>query len=206
MGTAAAARRAPTLGMLRSALACPLESAAADASWEGAAPRRRASVLVPIYGDPPFVIMTAKPRHMRIHAGEISFPGGKAEEGDASPLHTALRETEEEIGLRLGRDRVVGRLDAVTTLTTGFVIAPFVAIMDGRPELCPNLPEVERILRIPFGELLDTMAPDTDPEHNAVQGMYTFEHGGNVVWGASARILGQIRGALLAGCGRTSDG
>ena len=184
-----------TLEVLRSVLSRPLEGGTApDVTY------RRASVLVIIYGDPPFVIMTAKSPHMRLHAGEISFPGGKVEENDADLLHTALRETREEIGLRIRRNQIVGCLDTVTTLNSGFAIAPFVAVVDERPNLLPNS-EVEKILRIPLEAFLDTVAPDTSREHNAVQGMFTFEYDGRVVWGASARILKQIRDLLCAqGC------
>jgi len=157
----------------------------------------RAAVLVVVYGNPPTIIMTLKPPYLRVHAGEISFPGGSVESSDTDMLHTALRETREEIGLHLGRDVVVGSLNAVTTQSTEFVIMPFVAIVDDIPDLRPNR-EVERILRIPLAELLDTMAADTDPQHNAVMGMYTFRHENNIVWGATARILKQIRDMLSA--------
>lgn len=182
-----------TLKMLRSALSGPLE--ADHMQYDE---YKMASVLVVTYGDPPHVIMTAKPSHMRLHAGEISFPGGKVEDGDADLLYTALRETWEEIGLRIGRSQVVGRLDTVTTLNSGFAISPFVAVVDGQPDLLPNS-EVDQILRIPLEEFLDTVAPDT--EHNAPLSMFTFEHDGRIVWGASARILKQMRDLLSArGC------
>ena len=88
-----------------------------------------ASILVVIYGDPPKVLMTEKPKDLKVHAGEISFPGGKPEESDNDLLDTALRETEEEIGLRVLRDQVIGQLEPVTTLNSGFKIIPFVAVM-----------------------------------------------------------------------------
>ena len=99
---------------------------------------RLASVLVIIYGDDPFVIMTEKPQDMKFHAGEISFPGGKLDVSDSDLLETALRETSEEIGLTITRDQVVGQLEPVVTLNSGFLILPFVSIVDKIPTLSAN--------------------------------------------------------------------
>ena len=155
---------------------------------------RQASVLVVIYGrGEPAVIMTKKSRHLKIHASEISFPGGKLDACDGSDLlQAALRETREEIGLSVPRDRVTGRLDPVVTLNSGFLISPFVCVMESVPPLLAN-PEVESILHIPLEPLLATIMPDTDPSHNLIREMYTFTYLDQTVWGASARILKQIR-------------
>jgi 8-oxo-dGTP pyrophosphatase MutT (NUDIX family) len=150
-----------------------------------------ASVLVVIYGKSPVVIMTEKPKHMKFHAGEISFPGGKLDSTDPNLLETALRETREEIGLTLRPDQVIGQLDPVITLNSGFTILPFVSVVDEIPPLSANA-EVEKIFHIPLESFLKTMANDPDPTHNLIQEMYTFEFQGNIVWGASARVLKQI--------------
>ena len=73
--------------------------------------------------------MTKKPKHLKIHAGEIAFPGGKQSDTDSDMLDTALRETREEIDLKLSRDQIVGQLDTVTTLNSKFSIFPFVTIL-----------------------------------------------------------------------------
>ncbi|MCV0392657.1 NUDIX hydrolase [Nitrosopumilus sp.] len=156
---------------------------------------RLASVLVVIYGSEPRIVMTEKPKHMTFHAGEISFPGGKLEEDDQDLLHTALRETSEEIGLEITRKQVVGQLDPVVTLNSGFLILPFVSVLDEIPPLSANR-EVEKIFHIPFESFLKTMAKDPDPTHNIIQEMYTFEYQNQIVWGASARILKQLRNHL----------
>jgi 8-oxo-dGTP pyrophosphatase MutT (NUDIX family) len=153
---------------------------------------RIASVLVVIYGKEPIVVMTEKPKHMKFHAGEISFPGGKLDDSDSDILETALRETREEIGLTITRDQVIGQLDSVVTLNSGFLILPFVSVIDKIPELSPNS-EVEKIFHIPLESFLKTMARDPDPTHNIIQEMYTFEYQNQIVWGASARILKQIQ-------------
>lgn len=151
---------------------------------------RLASILVIIYGDTPTLLMTKKPKHLKIHAGEISFPGGKFD-NDSDFLETALRETYEEIGLTLTREQVIGKLDPVITLNSGFLIFPFVTVLDTIPTLLANA-EVEEILHIPLKEFLQTIARDPDPEHNKIQEMFTFEHQNQIVWGASARIIKQI--------------
>lgn len=156
---------------------------------------RIASVLVVIYGKEPIVVMTEKPKHMKFHAGEISFPGGKLDNSDSDILETALRETREEIGLDISRDQVIGQLDSVVTLNSGFLILPFVSVIDEIPELSPNS-EVEKIFHIPLESFLKTMARDPDPSHNIIQEMYTFEYQNQIVWGASARILKQIQSDL----------
>ena len=156
---------------------------------------RLASVLVVIYGKEPIVVMTEKPKHMKFHAGEISFPGGKLDNNDSDLLETALRETCEEIGLIITRDQVIGQLEPVITLNSGFLILPFVSVIDKIPTLAANA-EVEKIFHIPLEPFLKTMANDPNPSHNIIQEMYTFEYQNQIVWGASARILKQLQNQL----------
>jgi len=154
-----------------------------------------ASILVVIYGKSPVVVMTEKPKHMKFHAGEISFPGGKFDPKDPNLLETALRETQEEIGLTITKEQVIGQLKPVITLNSGFMILPFVSVVDEIPPLSPNA-EVEKIFHIPLEPFLKTMANDPDPTHNLIQEMYVFEYQGQIVWGASARVLKQIADCL----------
>jgi 8-oxo-dGTP pyrophosphatase MutT (NUDIX family) len=156
---------------------------------------RLASVLVVIYGSSPKIIMTEKPENMKLHAGEISFPGGKFDATDSDLLETALRETSEEIGLHISRDQILGQLDPVKTLNSGFLILPFVCILKEIPPLVSNS-EVEKIFHIPLEPLLDTMMKDSDPDHNLIDEMCTFDYQNQIVWGASARILQQIESKI----------
>ena len=156
---------------------------------------RLASVLVVIYGKTPVVVMTEKPKNMKFHAGEISFPGGKLDPNDSDLLQTALRETREEIGLTISKEQVIGQLKPVVTLNSGFMILPFVSVIDNIPPLSANA-EVEEIFHISLDSFLKTMARDPDPSHNLIQEMYTFEYQKKIVWGASARILKQIQECL----------
>ncbi len=154
-----------------------------------------ASILVVIYGQSPIVVMTEKPKHMKFHAGEISFPGGKLDSLDSNLLETALRETREEIGLSIRPEQVIGQLDPVITLNSGFTILPFVSVVDEIPPLSANA-EVEKIFHISLESFLKTKARDPDPTHNMIQEMYTYEFQGEIVWGASARVLKQIADCL----------
>ena len=156
---------------------------------------RLASTLTVIYGNDPIVIMTEKPKDMKFHAGEISFPGGKLDSNDSDLLETALRETSEEIGLTIPKDQVIGQLDPVITLNSGFLILPFISIVDKIPPLSANA-EVEKIFHMPLESFLKTETKDADPSHNRIQEMYTFEYENQIVWGASARILKQIHNCL----------
>ena len=166
-----------------------------DPVLENTGKYRLASVLVVVYGEEPMVVMTEKPKDMKFHAGEISFPGGKLDPTDSDLLDTALRETSEEIGLTITRDQVVGQLDPVITLNSGFLILPFISVVNEISKLSANC-EVEKIFHIPLESFLKTIAKDPDPSHNKIQEMYTFEYQNQIVWGASARILKQIQSGL----------
>lgn len=151
-----------------------------------------ASVLVIIYGKEPIIIMTEKPKYMKFHAGEISFPGGKFDLIDSDLLDTALRETHEEIGLKISKEQVIGQLEPVVTLNSGFMILPFVTIVDSVPLLSANA-EVEKIFHIPLESFLQTLSFD---KNSHIDKMYTFEYDDKIIWGASARILKQIQSNL----------
>ncbi len=150
-----------------------------------------ASVLIIIYGKEPTILMTEKAKTLKVHAGEISFPGGKWCKKDVDLLETALRETEEELDIRISRKQIIGQLEPVVTLNSKYMIIPFVVILDGIQSLKPNS-EVDSILHIPFDPFLKTMAEDRHPEHRSIKEMYTFTFGKYQIWGASARMLRQI--------------
>ena len=89
-----------------------------------------ASVLIIIYGKEPTILMTEKAQTLKVHAGEIAFPGGKWCVKDKDLLETAIRETKEELHLEVSKDLVVGQLDSVITLNSKYRITPFIAILD----------------------------------------------------------------------------
>tara|TARA_B100000475_G_scaffold94647_1_gene68567 strand:- start:263 stop:808 length:546 start_codon:yes stop_codon:yes gene_type:complete len=150
-----------------------------------------ASVLIIIFAESPKILMIKKPITMNHHGGEIAFPGGKISDEDNDLLDTALRETKEETGITVEREKIIGQLEPVTTLNSGFTILPFVCILDKIENLMPNS-EVDEFLEIPLITFLETLANDSDPEHNSIQEMYTFTFENHLIWGASARMLKQI--------------
>jgi 8-oxo-dGTP pyrophosphatase MutT (NUDIX family) len=164
---------------------------------------RPAAVLVLLFPDSAGagrIVLTERRAYDGHHSGEVSFPGGKAEPEDADITATALREASEEIGLDPGFAgvRVIGTLDDVFIPVSDFRITPVVAVAERQPDLAANPAEVARILEPPLTAFL----PDADIEIvEAVIGDWPLRYGGYRidglhVWGATARILGQL-GALL---------
>jgi len=140
------------------------------------------------------------------HSGEISFPGGKPEPEDADVVATALRESAEEVALDVDAAgvRVIGELETFWIPVSGYRITPILAIAARRPDLAPSPDEVASIVRAP----LDAFLPDapialvetTIREFPLRFGAYIV--GGHRVWGATARILGQLGAIVGSSSGR----
>src|SRR6266850_7572696 len=115
-----------------------------------------AAVLIPIVQHPSglSVIFTKRTTHLKAHSGQVSFPGGRAEPEDATPEFTALRETQEEIGLAMERVEVLGRLPDYLT-RTGFRVTPVVGLIVPPLDLTPDPREVEDVFEVPLAFLLD---------------------------------------------------
>lgn len=152
-----------------------------------------AAVLAPLYerDGRAHVVLTRRARHMRRHRGEVSFPGGRSEPGDAELLATALREAHEEVGLAPSDVAVIGELDPLRTLWSRSFIAPFVGTLQGPPALRPDPREVERILHVPLDELLvdDVFREERWGPPSLERPVWFFEVEGDTIWGATAAIL-----------------
>jgi 8-oxo-dGTP pyrophosphatase MutT (NUDIX family) len=138
----------------------------------------------------PEVLLTRRSWELRHHRGEVSFPGGRMDSGE-SPLDTALREANEEVGLDPSAVRVHGELEHLNTVVSRSYIVPKVATIDHVPRLDPHEPEVERVLWVPLAEL--TRA---DTYHSEVWGvggvertLHFFHLDDETVWGATGRML-----------------
>jgi 8-oxo-dGTP pyrophosphatase MutT (NUDIX family) len=154
---------------------------------------KSSAVLVVLYirHNQPHVLLIQRSEQMRLHAGEISFPGGFYEEPDGTLLATALRETREELDLDIKASQVLGLLPAVQTLT-GFAISPFITILDQLPPYRKNPDEVQKVLEIPLLPLLSTHHPEMGyPPQKQMVAYWFLEHR---VWGATAKILHRIKG------------
>jgi 8-oxo-dGTP pyrophosphatase MutT (NUDIX family) len=114
-----------------------------------------ASVLVPlVMREQPMVLLTERTAHLSTHSGQVAFPGGKADDGDADPTATALREAHEEVGLEARYVQVLGNLPIYVT-GTAFIITPVVALIDPAHQLVPNPGEVADAFEVPLAFLMD---------------------------------------------------
>jgi 8-oxo-dGTP pyrophosphatase MutT (NUDIX family) len=162
---------------------------------------REAAVLMPFFEEDgeTRVILTKRPESMPSHQGEIAFPGGKHQPDiDESLRHAALREAQEEIGLDPELVEVVAELDSFPTFASRFTIAPFVGLLDARPQLQPDPFEVVSVFDVAVSELLDpevyreerwdlTVPEGVAPQLDRAVHFYLLP--GETVWGATARIL-----------------
>jgi 8-oxo-dGTP pyrophosphatase MutT (NUDIX family) len=155
-----------------------------------------AAVLLPLYGwpDEPGLIFTERRADLRRHAGEVSFPGGRQDPGDADLEATALRETQEEIALDPAGVEVVGALPPVSTFVTGYRIQPFVGLVADPLDLDlqPNPTEVETVLTHSLDRLRDAYEMRRLIRRGVAIHTPTYEIDGQLIWGATARILGDF--------------
>jgi 8-oxo-dGTP pyrophosphatase MutT (NUDIX family) len=167
--------------------------------WEPPVGSRQAAVLVPLFdeGDTAWVVLTRRSQHLRAHKGEVSFPGGRQDEGETL-VEAALREAREEIALATDDIEIVGELDHLATVSSNSSIVPFVGVLPARPTgLVPNPVEVEEVLVVSLEELArddvfrtelwrwNPGAPGLDDERP----IHFFELYGDTIWGATGRML-----------------
>ena len=206
--------RLPT-ALLRSELRTRLSGHPADGDaprvshYAGMNPRRlesllpaatmRAAVLIPIIdrGDDLSVLLTLRADDLKHHAGQISFPGGRMEAGDADATAAALRETEEEIGLRRQFVEVLGRLPDHAVIT-GYRVTPIVGLVRPGFELVLDPTEVAGTFEAPLRHLLDPSTHARRRRHIAGEEIETFDlpWGSFNIWGATAGMLLTLREVL----------
>jgi 8-oxo-dGTP pyrophosphatase MutT (NUDIX family) len=154
---------------------------------------RLAAVLVPlVWGDAPSVVFTQRADELPRHAGEISFPGGLEEPGDAGALGTALREANEELGIDAARVSVLGALTPIHTVVTSILVVPFVGVLDDTAALAPDPGEIAEVLEFPVGALAAAEATVTWQLEDHVYEGYAYEVDGHTIWGATARMLHEL--------------
>jgi 8-oxo-dGTP pyrophosphatase MutT (NUDIX family) len=153
----------------------------------------RAAVLVPLFerDGSLHVILTKRPMHMPTHAGDLAFPGGKPHDGE-TPVETALREAHEEVGIVPGDVEVIGYLPEIHTVSYTRMVVPVVGTLGVEPVLRPDPSEVDKVLvpdidRFRDDEMWRTEYWDGRPVH-------FFDVDGEVLWGATARMVRQLVG------------
>jgi 8-oxo-dGTP pyrophosphatase MutT (NUDIX family) len=188
----------------------PLEAAEIRAATRGdhdlnpgetppSAALRPAAVLVPLIDRPEgmTVLLTLRTAHLNAHAGQVSFPGGRVEEQDVDAVATALRETQEEVGLLPELISVIGRLDTYVT-GTGFEITPIVGIVTPDYLLDIDPYEVAEVFEVPLSYVLDRRNHNRQERESAgrIRVFFVLPYQGRNIWGATAGMLVNLADVL----------
>jgi 8-oxo-dGTP pyrophosphatase MutT (NUDIX family) len=150
---------------------------------------RQAAVLAPLFwrGGEPWTWLTKRPLTLRTHPGQISFPGGGRDPGDLTPLHTALREADEELGIPPAQVDVLGMLGSMPTITS-YWVTPFVGVVPAETPLVPCSVEVHQVLEAPLWRL----RREKRTIYQAEREVLVWDDAREVVWGATHRMLQQL--------------
>ena len=156
---------------------------------------KASAVLIPLFYNQGqyHILFTERSEEVDFHKGQVCFPGGTREPSDSSLLQTVLREIEEEISLKAKDVEILGEFDDNVTLTSNYVISPFVALIPHPYPLKADGREIREIFSVPLSFLMD--------EANFKQDSYAYEYEGHIIWGATARILRQFMDLLKSESG-----
>lgn len=156
-------------------------------------PPRIAAVLMLMFEEngEDYVIFTRRTEEVKTHKGQISFPGGHREAEDASLVDTALRETEEELGIAPESILIEGELPEVFTVVSNFLIKPYVGTVPTRPAYVPDPIEVAEVIEVPLTALRNPDVYWTESRSGpwGTHEVHFFRYGDYVIWGATGRIL-----------------
>lgn len=159
---------------------------------------RQSAILILIYPreDKFRTITILRPQYDGVHSGQVSFPGGQHEKDDENLLQTALRETQEEIGVSVEPEQVVGKLSNLYIPPSNFMVTPYVAIVDEAPSMRKDAYEVEKLIEI---DLEDIIEPEAVMRKNINLEKYGNVHvpcflvDDQIIWGATAMIISELR-------------
>jgi 8-oxo-dGTP pyrophosphatase MutT (NUDIX family) len=158
-----------------------------------------AAVLIPIYekNGNCHILFTKRSQKVKYHKGEISFPGGTFDREDGDLRRTALREAEEEIGLKEKDSQIIGVLDDIVTITQ-FIVTPFVSLVPYPYPFQLSQVEIEELIEVPLSSLLDKtcFSERLLDEGFRKRWIYTYQYGQHAIWGATALILRQLLALL----------
>ncbi len=162
---------------------------------------RESAVLILLYPENSriYLPLTQRNEYDGVHSAQISFPGGKTEKSDRDSEHTALRESEEELGIDPDKVEVIGKLSELFIPVSNFRVLPILGINEQKPEFKPDPKEVKKILEVDIEFLLDQKLRKST-YMNFKSGMGTdvpyFDLQGHIVWGATAMILSELSQVL----------
>ena len=158
-----------------------------------------ASVLIPIltFKKDLEILLTKRSNNLKNHPGQIAFPGGKKDQSDSSPIETALRETQEEVGLNPKNVEIIASLPSHKT-ATGFVIKPYLGLINQPFSETLRQGEVDEIFTVPYEYILneENFSIQTRKWNGSQRSYYVVPYGPYYVWGATARILLNLSRAL----------
>lgn len=158
---------------------------------------RKGAVLILLFPhkDKIYTVLTLRPSYNGVHGGQVSFPGGKIDPEDESLAATALRETEEEVGIDKTAIKIIGNLTNLYIPPSNFLVSPFIGITDKKPMLTKNEREVEKIIEVPITYFLDESIKGkkiiTPSEFISFEAPY-YNVEGHTVWGATAMMLSEM--------------
>ena len=179
---------------------------ARDGEWKIPGDVRKGAVLLLLYPDAQdllHLVLMKRTQDGRTHGGQISFPGGRWEEYDKDYVETALRETEEEVGVPQEQVEIIGKLSEIYIPPSNFMVYPSVGIARKQPQFVPDPIEVDQIIEAEVGTFLsDTAKGSYEINHRLGFQFYTpgYQVKGHTVWGATAMILAEF--AAIVGQGR----
>jgi 8-oxo-dGTP pyrophosphatase MutT (NUDIX family) len=162
---------------------------------------RRSAVLMTLYPHKGelHTLLIRRPSYQGVHSGQLALPGGAEEPEDATPAHTALREAREEVGLNAGIAQVMGALTPLYIPPSNFLVQPFVARLDQRPEWIPSSDEVEELLEIPLRTFLDPALKERrriEIAQRITIDAPCYIINGHVLWGATAMMFSELEAIL----------
>jgi 8-oxo-dGTP pyrophosphatase MutT (NUDIX family) len=183
---------------LREVLLDPAQVPRLDPTLQVPAGRIDAAVLVPLFvrGDDLHVVLTRRTAGMRRHGGELSFPGGRQDNGETDLRLTALREAQEEIGLDPGAVDLVGALAPTPTVVSDYAVYPFVGLIAADIRWTLSAREVDEVLEPTVCELRAGFGRRAMTRRGVLFRTDTYALEGAVVWGATARMLGDLLARL----------
>jgi len=158
-------------------------------------PFSHAAVLVPLFQKEGncHLLFTKRSEEVKYHKGEISFPGGVVDEEDSELISTALREADEEIGLKESDVQIIGVLDDIVTITE-FIVTPIVGLFPYPYPFKVSEAEIAELIEVPLASLIDEdcFSEREIPRGGQKEIVYAYQYGKHIIWGATARILKQF--------------